>query len=95
MIVEEVYEAISNARIIIVDITGYNPSVMYELGIAHAKKKPTIIIMQEVQRDTYVPFDIAHIRRIQYTDTAAGGKKLERDLNITLKSALAESAAKE
>lgn len=32
------------------------------------------------------PFDLAHIRRIEYEDSATGGKKLERDLYETLKS---------
>ena len=60
---------------------------MYELCIAHTVGKDTIIIHQR-RPNLKFPFDLAHIRRIEYEDTAEGGKRLERILSQTLDSIL-------
>jgi len=39
---------------------------MYELRIAHALGKDTILIYQLGSANDKFPFDLAHIRRIQY-----------------------------
>src|SRR2546430_8290885 len=38
-VVDEIVSLIQAARVVLVDITGSNPNVMIELGIAHALKK--------------------------------------------------------
>lgn len=38
--------AIDEADIIIADLTDFNPNVMYELGFAHAIRKPTLLIVK-------------------------------------------------
>ena len=55
-----------------------------ELGIAHTLNKPAILITQATKPEN-VPFDIRHLRYIQYDNTVAGGAKLRDDLktNIT------------
>ena len=86
-IIQDIWYVICESRLVIADMTGLNPNVMYELGIAHAVGKNTIIIHQKKQ-DIQFPFELAHIRRIEYEDTAEGGKILERELNKTLRSVL-------
>lgn len=54
-ILEKIVTGLNDADLIIADITGANANVMYELGIAHALGKPTIMIAQSV---TGLPFDI-------------------------------------
>ena len=88
VIIQDIWKAICEAQIIIADLTDSNPNVMYELGIAHTIGKETILIYQRRGNDIEFPFDLAHIRRIEYEDTAAGGKNLETDLNETIKSIL-------
>ena len=83
-IVQDIWKSICEARIIIADITGLNPNVMYELGIAHTLGKETILIYQQSEKEIKFPFDLAHIRRIEYENSATGGKKLEKDLKETL-----------
>lgn len=56
-IVEPVQQAIARADIIIVDLTVSNPNVMYEVGFAHALRKPVLPIVQPGVN--HVPSDIA------------------------------------
>jgi len=91
-IIKDIWKAICEARIIIADLTNLNPNVMYEIGIAHTLGKDTILIMQQEETHVTFPFDIVHIRRIEYEDTAEGGKKLEIDLKETIKRILEPSA---
>lgn len=59
----EVLKQIQNADIIICNISKYNSDAMYELGIAHAMNKPTIIL---IDNETSINFDIASFRYITY-----------------------------
>ena len=54
---------IQRARFIVADMTGRNPNVFYELGLAHAFGKPVILITQH--KDD-VPFDLQSIPYINY-----------------------------
>lgn len=87
-IIQDIWKAICEARIVIADLTDLNPNVMYELGITHTVGKETILIYQRREKDIKFPFDLMHIRRIEYEDTAASGRKLENDLKETIKSIL-------
>lgn len=68
---------IVRARIIIANITGRNPNVMYELGIAHALGKPTIIISKNF---TELPFDLGNKRILIYENEKDLFEKLRRSL---------------
>lgn len=52
-----VQRAIESADFIIADLTGSNPNVMYEMGLAHALRKPVLPIVQ--RGDEHVPSDIS------------------------------------
>jgi len=87
IIIQDIWKAICESRFIIADLTDANPNVMYELGIAHTVGKETILINQiDRHKSIGFPFDITHIRRIEYENSAAGGKKLEIDLIATIQS---------
>jgi hypothetical protein len=62
-IIEDIWESITTARLIVADVTGRNPNVFYELGICHTLGKEVIVI---TQNDNDVPFDIRHRRYIKY-----------------------------
>lgn len=47
-ILSDIIAPIYEADIILADLTGLNPNVMYELGIAHTLNKKTIIITNVV-----------------------------------------------
>lgn len=85
-IIEQVYEALQDADIIIADVSFSNPNVLYELGFAHAIQKPCILIAQGVKQ---LPFDIATVRTVVYdVDTKAGLKNLQAKLHEALSAAL-------
>jgi hypothetical protein len=88
VIMQDIWQSICQARIIIADLTGLNPNVMYELGIAHTVGKDTILIYQQQAEELRFPFDLAHIRRIIYTNDAIGGKKLQTELEETIQYVL-------
>jgi hypothetical protein len=62
-ILPEIIRYIVKARLIIAEITGRNPNVFYELGIAHALGKQ-VLILSQVDKD--IPFDVANIRVLTY-----------------------------
>jgi len=59
----EIIKKIKDADLIICNISKNNSSSMYELGLAHAMNKPTIIL---IDNKTRINFDIASIRYISY-----------------------------
>jgi SIR2-like domain len=63
MIVEQIRTAIQQARVCVADITGSNPNVMYEVGMAQSIGKPIVLISQHAPE---IPFDIAAFRVIIY-----------------------------
>jgi nucleoside 2-deoxyribosyltransferase len=82
-IVEVIWTEICSAEVIIADLTGKNPNVFYELGIAHTLGKETIMITQN--RDD-VPFDLRHLRYIEYSNTGRGLQELKKQLILTIGS---------
>jgi hypothetical protein len=65
ILLQNMLEEISKSSVFLADITGLNHNVLYELGIAHALGKKSIIISQD-SRDK-LPFDIRHHAVICYT----------------------------
>lgn len=63
---------------VVADITYPNPNVFYELGIRHTCRPGTILIKEK--NSANIPFDISHLRYIEYEDSIAGLKKLSNDI---------------
>ena len=82
IVLQDIWNLIWQARIIVADVTKRNPNVNYELGLCHALGVPTIIITQQIND---VPFDYRHRRCIVYkTEEAKWEDKLKRDLASTI-----------
>lgn len=56
---ESIYRSIKDADLILVDLTGSNPNVLYELGVAHSMGKRVILVADSIAS---VPFDIVNYR---------------------------------
>jgi hypothetical protein len=80
-VLEDIVAHIKRSRVIIADVTGRNPNVFYEMGIAHTLEIPVIIITQN--KDD-VPFDIAQKRYFVYTDDSSGWNLLRKNIKLAL-----------
>jgi len=63
VITEQIRAAIHQSRICIADVSGKNPNVLYEVGIAHTLDKTTILLSQSVEQ---IPFDLRAHRFVIY-----------------------------
>ncbi len=63
-VMRQVLLRLEQADILIADITGNNPNVMYELGVYHSFGKPYVIIKEDIPEAnaTATAFDIAEYR---------------------------------
>lgn len=65
LIDKSMYALLMQADLVIADITTYNPNALYELGIRHAVRPFSTIIIKE--KDGKIPFDIDHNRMFLYS----------------------------
>lgn len=68
-VLEQVWERINECTFLIADLTGQNPNVMYEIGIAHTVGRPVMLITQSIDD---IPFDLRHLRYVHYHNNAEG-----------------------
>ncbi len=81
-IMDDIWSGIKDAKILIAELTGRNPNVFYELGLAHALSKPVILLSQSIDD---VPFDLRGIRIILYDKNhPEWGAKLKGDLSLAI-----------
>lgn len=62
-VVEQIWEQIEKSKVLLAELTDKNANVFYELGLAHAAKKPVVFTAGRVED---VPFDLRHLRVIVY-----------------------------
>ena len=84
--VREMWRSINYAAVILADLTGADPQVMYGLGMAHTLGKETVLIYP--QGSSYLN-DLPGAERIEYEDSDAGRSKLAEELAEMLGTALA------
>lgn len=82
----DIWTAICACPLIIADCTDRNPNVFYEIGLAHTIGKRVILI---TQNNDDVPFDLRHLRFIEYQYTPRGMIDFEKRLTETIKNELA------
>lgn len=84
-IMDDVRQSIKDSDLILCEMTGRNPNVYYELGLAHAIGKPVILISQLGEE---IPFDVHHIRVIVYDTTAPDwSRQLMRRIRLAVQDA--------
>lgn len=76
-VMDRINDSISNARVIVAEVTSPNLNVYYETGLAHGLKKPTVLVTKDISK---VPFDLKGYNHIVYKDI--------RDLKAKLKPRL-------
>ena len=63
VVVDEVWERICEAQVVVAEATGRNANVFYEMGLAHAIGKPVVILAQSASD---IRFHLQHRRVILY-----------------------------
>src|SRR5665213_1866997 len=64
LITPEIIASIAQADLIVADMTGFNPSVFYEIAVAHGYRKPTVHIQIDSEPSA---FDVRDMRTVRYT----------------------------
>lgn len=75
-ITDVIMQAILTSDLVVADLTGNNPNVFYEVGVAHAIGCDVILLTQE----RAIPFDIITERTIFYKNSPRGIQELASNL---------------
>lgn len=87
IIIEDIQRQIESCHVVVAEISTQNPNVFYELGYAHALRKPAILLVRRSDGPA-MPFDIRSYRAIFYDDSIGGKKSVERNLQQHLTAVL-------
>ena len=85
MITAQVIRHIINDKMVIADLTEHNANVFYELALRHAFRKP---VVQLIQSDQKIPFDVHGSRTVQYDFTLDGVAKAQEQVTKQMLAAL-------
>jgi hypothetical protein len=88
VIITDLARQITEAQIVIAEITPSNPNVYYEVGYAHALGKNTILL---ADKSLKLPFDVSPFRTLFYENSIDGKGKLEDGLRKHLRAILQDS----
>jgi hypothetical protein len=83
LIIEDIASSIVASKIVIAEITVPNQNVFYELGYAHGKNKPTILLAEKGRE---LPFDVHGYRCLFYENSIGGKQKIEDGLRKHLQA---------
>jgi len=90
IILDDVQQQIEKAQAVVVEISTQNPNVFYELGYAHALRKPAVLLVRR-QEGEKMPLDIRGYRAIFYDDNIGSKKTVETNLRQHLNAVLRDS----
>lgn len=76
-IIDQIFESIARSGLIVADLTGRNQNVMYELGLANAMGKETLLLSQDIE---HVPFDVRGQRVLTYKPSLRSMQELRQRL---------------
>jgi len=80
-ITKDIIEKLFVASIVFADLTDLNPNVMYELGVRHTFKKPSVMVKA---KGTQIPFDVSVYNVFEYEYTPKGLQELRNYLSSVI-----------
>lgn len=81
----EIIKHLLNDDLVIANLSGLNPNVMYELGIRHATALPIVTIAED---GTELPFDFSTERTLSFDVDLSDAKDFKKELDLSIESAL-------
>ncbi len=69
-IINQIFDQIAQADVVIAEVTSKNPNVYYEIALAHCRQVPTVLLAEQVALKE-LPFDIRHNRVLVYKKAKA------------------------
>lgn len=88
-IISDIVRQVDKSSIVIAEITPANPNVYYEVGYAHARNKPTILIADK--NTEKLPFDVSACRVLMYENSIGGKTAVEEGLRGYIKAILSSA----
>lgn len=87
-IVQDIWECTKKAKVLLADLTGKNPNVFYELGLAHALGKPVVLVTESIE---HIPFDLRSLRCIIYEKNQPNwGNVLKREITLAITEVISD-----
>lgn len=80
-----IIEHLFKDEMVVANLTGYNPNVMYELGVRHAFEKPVVCVVEKDNQP--FPFDIKDFRIVQFEDKISKSEEFRKNLKEMILSA--------
>ena len=80
-ITKDIIEKLYSASVVLADLTDSNPNVMYELGVRHTFKKPSIMVKTKGSK---IPFDVNDYNVFEYEYTPKGLEDLNEHINTVI-----------
>jgi len=84
---QDIFNLIYRSRIVVCDLSGKNPNVMFELGIAFTLGKDVVMIAQDVSD---IPSDIKNYRGLIYNTSPDGLKAMSEELEKRLRTIISK-----
>lgn len=86
---KDIINKIVGCDLVIANLTGQNPNVMYELALRHSVNEPFVMVIRNDDISN-LPFDIQDQRVVTYSDTLFGLDKLKKSLEDHIESAMTD-----
>lgn len=87
-VIEQICDQIQKSKVLLAELTGKNPNVFYEMGVAHALQKPVVFVSGNIDD---VPFDVRHLRVVIYdVREPKWDEKLRKQITAYIKNARLE-----
>lgn len=80
-ILSQVWHEIRSAEVLLADVSGHNPNVIFELGLCYGVQRCPIILTRDPQE---LPFNLRNLRYIHYENTTSGAQRLKEQLTSTI-----------
>jgi ATP-dependent Clp protease ATP-binding subunit ClpC len=89
-ILSQVWRSIRTAEVIVADVSGINPNVIYELGLCYGLHRCPILLVRDPSE---LPFNLRSLRYIKYQNTIPGAENLKSELTQAIQEFLAAARA--